>query len=155
MIDNLASNQLAYQTISNINKYYQSIPTANTVDFIILYDVISNFCIKPECCVLNSSELWGMKGTVIATNCDLAEKLKAAIGPRQKIHYVWDLEWLRPYNRDYSFYKRIYQSGMPIICRSHDHAKMLRNTFNVEAAAVIENVNLDKIIEFAEVSSDR
>jgi hypothetical protein len=144
MVDKLENSQLCYFLLRNIGRQYAA--NNHDADYIITYNVLNSLIMKPACSIMSMAEIYGQEGTTIATDTNLALKLINIPGPFLKIIYLWDLDWLRSQNKNWEAFAAIYRNpSLKIICRSESHAKLLQNTFNVNAIGVVENFNLQQI----------
>jgi hypothetical protein len=147
LVNNLGSNQLAYYLIRNINQY---LDRENPTDIIIFYEQLTRPCFIPNCAVMYTQEAWSYDGVVIATNLSTAEKLLRFPSPKKKYFYVWDLEWLR-HSGKFSDYKKLYRNPeLKLIARSVQHAHIIEQCWNTSVAAIIENVNIEKLVQLCQ-----
>lgn len=141
IIPNLSASQLAFEMITQANKL--SFESDN--EYILFPLTITQACVKPTVAVMNISEIYDFSGVLIATNLYSAAHLANAKNEARKIFYVWDLEYLRG-NMNYVQNMLIYtDKRLELICRSHDHAKMIKNFCNREAK-VVEDCNIKEMI---------
>lgn len=98
--------------------------------------------------VVSVSEAWGYKGPLVATTFSTAAKLAGFPGPGPRVHYLWDLEWLRFGPTDYRALAAVYRDArLPVVCRSDGHAAAFERTWNRPAAGVVADADPAKILE--------
>lgn len=112
----------------------------------LFYKNLPSPVIPPACSMMNWFDIWGFDGLTIATDIDGADSLIKAVGPTKKVFYVWDLEWLRPWGRNFLYNVGVYRN-IDLVCRSDEHANTLSKYCNRTDIDVIEDFNLFKFWE--------
>ncbi len=91
----------------------------------IFYEDYDRIPIKPEFSLMQNRHAWGYTGTLISTDLHTTEVLAHLAGPRRKLFYVWNLEWLYSHNM-YVSYSKLYQSpDIDLIARTQSHADII------------------------------
>lgn len=76
--------------------------------------------------VLPSSELFGYDGNIVATCLDTACTILQSVTICKKMLYMWDLDWVRPNFKDYTWNQNILQNPeLIIVTRSEDYARAI------------------------------
>lgn len=147
LVNNLGASQLGYFLTRNINEEYAS--NRHDIDYIVFYEIMHRYCLKPNFAIMSGCEIWGQEGITIATSSDLALKLTKTSGPERRILYLWDLDWIRGQQRNfYPVYAQLYTDpSLEIVCRSEDHSKLLQNSFNIKPIGIVEDFNLKQFRE--------
>lgn len=87
-------------------------------------------------------ELSYFDGPAIATCLETANKLINCPNLAFKFFFIEDLEWLRIQNKNYHQLEYIYRNPQfKLLCRSHDHKKLIESAWNVKVDFVIDNYN--------------
>lgn len=145
LVSELGPTQQNYYLIRNINQFHEQHTDFNIQVFT---ENLSRFCMKPLFGVMSVAEAWGQSGPFIATNLSTAAKLINYPLASHKLFYVWDLEFLRSWNRMYDMYASIYlHKDITLVARSKEHADLLENAFNKKVEHIINNFNLNNILE--------
>lgn len=146
MVHSLDPSQLTYTLVRNINNEYSA--NNHATDYMIFYNLLSRYSMKPKCAIMSMAEVYGQEGMVIATTAELGLKLTKIAGPTQRLLYLWDLDWIRGKNRNYELYAHVYQHpSLKLICRSQAHATLLKNAFNVSPIGIVPDFNLSLLKE--------
>lgn len=123
--------------------YGNKIVSQTNIDLIYFYENLPQFVIPPISGSMNIQDIWGFDGLTIATNLDSAFALSKVIGNHPKVFYVYDLEFLRPQNRNFLYNTSIYRNpNLKLVCRSDEHAKCLSNYSNRTDISIIDDFNL-------------
>ncbi len=147
IVDSLGPNELAYHLISSGNALIQNMPKER-IDLIVFFQNILPQCLPLQFSSMNLSEAYDYNGTLIATDLLAASKMVNYPGPKRKIFYVWDLEWIRLPNRNYDSFAECYgDERLELFCRSKQHQFFIKNAWGREAK-IIEYCNLE---EFAKL----
>ncbi len=145
LVSELGPTQQNYYLIRNVNRLHEDKTNYNVQVFT---ENLSRFCMKPIFGVMSVAEAWGQNGPFIAVNQSTAAKMLNYPLASRKLFYVWDLEFIRPWNLAYDYYSSIYtDKDIELIARSKDHADLIRNAFNKDCIAIVDNFNIDQIIE--------
>jgi len=140
-VPHIGPSQLGFLAIQMANQGLVSTKHSYT----IFYQQMVPFCVQPSVPVMNVTEMWGFKGTVIATTLDLAETMLNSV-KGDKIFYAWDLEWLRgnhKFDRNVSIYR---DPNLRLVSRSNDHAMELSNYCNRDPE-VVHDLNIFEMIK--------
>lgn len=90
--------------------------------------------------IFNIAEAYEWKETLIATSLSNAHKLIHFPACKNKLFYVWDLEWIRLRMKDYALLGSIYNApNLKIIARSKAHADLLSEVWGCKVHDVVEN----------------
>lgn len=145
IVDNLGPNQLAHAVISSANIYLEK--NRGKTDFLVFQKNILPYCLRPNFAVMNTSEAFDFDGVLIATDINAASQIVKYPGPKKRIFYSYDLEWLRM-QRNYEMLHPIYShSRLEVWARSNHHARLIEQTWGVKVKNVLENFELSQIVE--------
>lgn len=145
-VNNLGPSQLAYSVITELNKLVKE---RTDIAPVVFTTEPNPPCAKIETGIFNQSEIWGFNGKVVATSLQGAHQLLQTPGQLERYFYIWDLEWLRmTQGFVYDELLKIYSDPrLKLICRSQDHANIMKNNFNVEITGIVENFNIKELLE--------
>lgn len=142
IIPSLDLNQLAFETISEINK---SIIKGSKNDYTIFYQELTSSCIEPLCATMSMNEAHTHNGILVATNLDSAEFLTKTTNKSKKIFYIWDLEFIR--NKANFLHKmKVYRNPkLTLISRSREYNRALESFCNRKAEIIQSKLNLEEL----------
>lgn len=130
----LGPSQLSYEIISSGNR---AVATHKDLDLIVFPMNTYISPILPSFAVMNSSELYDHKSLTIATDIGLMEMLLTFPGPRPRVLYSHDLDWLRDPQKNYERYARIYLNrDLDIFVRSNTHRDIFLSVWNREVKVI-------------------
>lgn len=140
LLPNLGPNQLSFTVLHQVGKITDNL---NLVPILFQRDVVTPV-LTPMCAVLNVAEIFSFKGLLVTTNLeDTYIALKNAKMTKDKILYLWDLEWLRN-NKNYLQNMELYNSTK-IITQNKYHADAIRKYAGVNPIGNVEQFDLEKI----------
>lgn len=148
-VSDLGPSQLNYFLVRNVNQLLAKDPTADVTVFFenqVANPLPANFALMPM------YEMWGFNGVAIATTFNTARKLQSFPAPSHRLFYVWDVEWTRHSDRrTYDENRVVYGDyGLSLLARSESHAKLISECWNRPVEAVIENLDIVKLISHLE-----
>lgn len=112
---------------------------------IVFYDKISRRVIQPHFPTMQIVEAWAQPGITVATSIITAIDLINFPGPKNKLFYVWDLEWLGS-TRMWSSLSEIFcNEELSLIARNQDHADVIENAFNRRPEYIMDNCGITQI----------
>jgi hypothetical protein len=124
MLDNVGPNQLAHYIINSGNKFLEK--NSRRSDLIMFIHNVVSPCAHINFSVMNVSEAYDFDGFLVATSLHTAAKLAKTPGTKKKFFYVWDLEWLRPYGRNFEGVSALYKHPqIELIARSQPHKDLI------------------------------
>jgi len=149
VVKNLAASQLAYFLIDSLNRCCEN----NYEDNYVVFSQNKASKMKPNnFAMLNSSELWGFDGVLVATCVATAMEVLKSVSPAKKYFYVWDLEWCRSHlmgleqRRDYVQTVRAFSHpSMNLIVRSPSHAAAIKNYCNKPVCGIVDDFNITEL----------
>lgn len=145
VVDNLGPNQLANYLISSANRYLEK---SLNCDFLVFQKNVIPFCLPINFAVMNTSEGYDFDGTLVATDLNSALQIATFPGPKRKLFYSWDLEWLR-IPRNYEVLRTIYNNPeLEIIARSKYHKELIELTWNTKVHSIIEDCNVEDFFNY-------
>lgn len=134
-IPNLGPSQLSYYLARNANSYMPNKP-----DVTIFYEQQTQPAFNYSAVLLPIIEAYNYSGTLVATSLNTAQKLISFPGPTRKLFYVWDLEWLRIKQKNFSELQSIYRNNqLEIFSRSQSHKLAIEECWNVKVKAIVED----------------
>ncbi len=143
LVKDLWLSQMAYYLTMNMNGY----KTIEGIDdAVVFFEDVSQYSVSPLFSTMNSSEIWGFDGVLVSTCISTTLNSIAAIGPSQKIFYVWDLDWMR-HNKNYEYNIQAFDPDVKIVARSKDHGVAIKNYCNREPNGYVNNFNLQEFIK--------
>jgi len=144
-VSSFGASQLSYLIINNINLYLEK---EYKTDIIGFYENLIKYSLDPKFSCMQSVEMWGYDGPVIATNLNSAQDIIRIPTIRNKFFYIWDLEWINLIDKDYSKLEEIYSNPkLILIARCKNHAKLIESMWNTKVKYIIEDFNIDKLLE--------
>lgn len=154
LVNNLSSSQLSHFLLNNINWDIIKKDRINC-DHMIFFEDISRLNVSPLCALMHINEGYGAEGNMIATCCGTAGKMLSFLGQsaKQKFLYVWDLEWIRGSGNDrqFEYFSNIYtHPHIQLIARNEEHAKLIKNSFNVEVVGCVADFDIEEIERIVE-----
>lgn len=128
ILDNIYANQLAYESITSLNKLAEKTNT-NIAAFV---KNISPSYIPAKFGIFGLHSIHNIShGTIVATDLDSAEILINSQTTANKIFYVWDLEWLHnPQKKNFLQNTNIYRN-IEIVTRSKSYSDAVANYCNI------------------------
>ena len=144
LLNNFCHNQLAYQTLKSVANYYNHNGTA---DITLFQEVPIIPIIQPHTAIMFPNEVYEFDGTLVITNLNHIPVAEKAIGPTKKIFYVWDLEWIYMQQKQYEHLAPLYRNkNFTIVARSLEHARLLRNAWNIEVNHIIQQPKIEDFL---------
>jgi hypothetical protein len=144
-VTDFGHSQLSYRILKEVNGLMLS---RFDTPISIFYENLDRPIGKLLTGYFNMSESWLFNGALVATSHTTANKMMTILGPRQKIYYVQDLDFLNNVVNSDIFYNLFCNSNMEILCRSQNHKKVIENNFNVKVKGVVENFDIKSLLEF-------
>jgi hypothetical protein len=152
IVPTLDMNQLAYETISIINR---EIASGSKDDYRIFFEELVPRCIDPACAVMNITEIFSYDGILISTTLDNTKLSLKTLGNIKRYFYVWDLEFLRN-RKDYIDNIQIYRNpNIELIARSNDCAKAIKNYCGRTPSMIMPNFSFQEIKKHMETNNER
>lgn len=143
-VSDLGPSQLNYQFITNTN---EMVGSRFDFDAIAFYENISKPCLAMNFASMSLTEAWGFSGVMIATTLSTAQKISHFPSCSGKIFYVWDIEWVRIRNKQFSELAQVYRNPeLTLVARCEDHAQLLKQIWGRDAA-IIRDFDLEKLHE--------
>jgi hypothetical protein len=144
LVDNLFVSQLGHCIINGVNTY-----DFNRQEEILVFQ-LDQMPIRADlnCAIMQMQDIYGQNGLVIGTSIKTAQLLQS-LPQQNKIYYVWDLDWIRPYTIDNAeAYVTLYNNpSYQIVCRSQHHAQLLENNFKCKISEINPNCNLKQFFK--------
>ena len=143
LIEATSASQLSFNLIKNINNYIED----NGGDFVVFFEVSTSNILTPNFALMSVNEIWSFEGSLIATNVSTAISMRKCFAPKNKLFYVWDLEWTRQHGKDFEFIVQAFTDpNIKLIARSEEHAKAIKNYCNRDVENIVNDFNLEKIV---------
>lgn len=144
-LNNLGASLLNYCAITNINKFMKQ---NYKTDIICFYENTIKQSIPLDAASMQSVELWGYDGPVIATNLNLAHDICKIPSIKKRFFYVWDLEWYYMDDKNFEKLQEVYcNPDLTLITRNADYANILDSVWNANAYDIVEDFNLEKMMD--------
>lgn len=146
IVPDLSPSQLTFNLINSFNQFCQK--NGRLVDLIVFIKNVTPPCIATQnVTLMNISEIFDYDGTLITTDINSAVQSINLPGPKRKIFYSYDLDWLRR-DRNYQQLQPIYNHpALELWARSEDHKRLIELTFNCKVKNVLEECKIDQIYE--------
>lgn len=146
LVDDVGASHLAYSLLTNLNTMVRE---RQDICPTIFYSNLTDQCVKPvEFTMMQMIEAFDQEGSMIATSLPTAGRLLTMPRPMPKLYYVWDLEWQRYSNMQWSSVQRILGSSeLILLARSESHKVAIESCFDVRVHSIIEDFNLEQILE--------
>jgi hypothetical protein len=146
LVDDVGASHMAFSLLTNLNAMVRE---RQDICPTVFYSNLTDQCIKPvEFTMMQMIEAFDQEGPMIATSLPTAGRLLTMPRPMPKIYYVWDLEWQRYANMQWSSVQRILGSpDLMLLARSTSHKKAIENCFDVEVKGVVGDFDLEMILE--------
>jgi len=141
LVDNLVMSQKTFSIISNLNRYIEE--TGN--EAVVFHLAMAPVAAKTKFSIMEVTEAWPYKGMLISTSLPTTEKLIQFPGPRRKIFYVYDLEWVFgdfPFNYLNSIYNN---REIEIAVRSQYHAELFEQSWKRKPNFVLEDFGFEQL----------
>lgn len=137
ILNNFASSQLAYFGLTN------EVP--ENFNLFGFYQNIANPIVEPKFPLYHCFELYNFDGYLISTDVSTTQQMLKTFSAKQKIFYIWDIEWLRYKNR-YEAYREVYcNPELTLVTRCDDYKRLIESLWRRECR-VIENVNYNEFV---------
>lgn len=149
LVDNIGASHMSYYMIEQANAMCED----GDASVIIFFDQLHRPSRRLLVPTMMMIEAWAQPGVSIATSCSTAARLLSFPGPQKKMFYVWDMGWMRNPKRVGSFAELFRNPELTLIARCEDHAKILRNNFNVEVPFVFDNFDREGLLKAIENDS--
>lgn len=144
LVRDLGPSQFNYYCIRNANVALKS---GKVADFVAFYENLTKPCLTPNFAIMQAAEAWGYDGVLVATTLSTAEKLIRFPSAQRKLFYVWDLEWLRMGQKSYRALQAVYgHSRLRLLARSAEHARLIGEVWNREAA-IVDDFDLPALLK--------
>lgn len=146
VIPHLGASQIGFYAINAINdliaQKYQG-------DIVLFFEQVTVPILQPQCGTMCINELMSFKGILITTTLTNTDMTLARNSRSENkiIHYVWDLEWMRPRHNNYLENFRIFNQVNKLVARSENHARALSNYCNRTIDLVSPQFNISEIIK--------
>ena len=143
LIEDTSASQLSFNLIKNINEYSKN----SHDDFVVFFENSTASILNPNFSLMSSNEIWSFSGSLFATSIATAMSMKKCFAPKNKLFYVWDLEWTRRHGKDFESIVQIFTDpSISLIARSEEHAKAIENYCNRNVQHVVNDFNIEKLV---------
>ena len=143
LIEDTSASQLSFNLVKNINNYIKD----NDDDFVVFFKNCTSNILTPNFALMSVNEIWSFKGSLFATTVSTALSMQKCFAPKNKMFYVWDLEWTRESGRDFEFIIQAFtDENTKLIARSKEHAKAIENYCNRKVKHIVNDFNIEKIV---------
>ena len=143
LIEDTSASQLSFNLVKNINNYIED----NGGDFVVFFEDSTSNVLTPNFALMSVNEIWSFKGSLFATTVSTALSMQKCFAPKNKMFYVWDLEWTRENGRDFEFIIQAFtDENTKLIARSKEHAKAIENYCNRKVKHIVNDFNIEKIV---------
>ena len=143
LVEDTTSSQLSFNLIKNINSYIED----RNDDFVVFSENCTSAVLTPNFALMSMNEIWSFGGSLFATSVSTALSMQKCFAPKNKLFYVWDLEWTRENGKDFEFTVQAFiDKDTKLIARSKEHAKAIENYCNREVKYIVNDFNIEKIV---------
>jgi hypothetical protein len=123
MVREAGVSQLGLYLISSVNQLISDKPD---LDVLVFYQNWASFPVLPRFGLLLEREVVGLEGTVMSTDLSTTQRLLKSPGPKRRLFYVWNLEWLEMQQMNYAPLHDVYTNpALELIARSEHHAHLI------------------------------
>lgn len=144
LVKNAGASQLNYYLIRSANKLLDE---GKLQDVTLFYEDLARPCIPANFALMQMTEAFGFNGTAIATTVSTAAKLLKMPGPKVKLFFVWDLEWLRPQQKAFRQFQGVYgHPDLKLIARNAEHADIIKRAWNTPVSFLNSEINLEDML---------
>lgn len=110
------------------------------------YQNIGPVIVEPRVPLFHCFEMYNFDGHIISTDIGTTQQLLKTFSAKQKIFYIWDLEWIRK-RGTYEFYRSVYcNPELTLVTRGTEYARLVEDCWNVKCH-VVENVNYEEFVD--------
>ena len=118
---------------------FQNIINNEEYDFNLFCREYTTPCFNINGGIFNITELFSCCGPVISTNLNTSSILLNCPSP-VKFFYIWDLEWIRIKDKNFSILSEIYNNkDFVYITRNNDYKKLIENCWGTKISYVFDN----------------
>ncbi len=146
VVKDLAPSQLSYFLTDSLNK---SCSETFDEDYLVFAQNKSTKTKPNNFSIINSAEIWGFDGILIATCVPTATEVMQCVNAAKKYFYIWDLEWCRAHlmgmsqRRDYAKTVRAFSHpSMNLIARSESHSRVIKNYCGKDVCGIVDDFNM-------------
>lgn len=144
-VSDFGASQLNYLIVNNVNEYLKDNYKTDIIGF---YENLTKYSLNPQFSCMQSVEMWGYDGTVIATNLNAASDIIKIPTVKNRIFYIWDLEWVHLMDKNYEALDAVYTNPKLVLAtRCDDYAQLIEKMWNVKVQHVIEDFNVKELME--------
>lgn len=149
LVDDVGASQLAYFLLTQLNALARE---RNDISPTVFYSSLTDHCVKPlEFNMMMMVEAFDQPGPTVATSLPTAGRLITMPRPNPKIFYVWDLEWMRYANVQWSSVRRIMEHpDLHLVARSLSHKIAIEECFDVEVDTIVSDCNMNDLLTLIE-----
>lgn len=135
VLPHLGPSQLAYYAAKSIQK-------SPKYNFVLFYEDIMPVCLKPNCAIMHSTELWGFDGLVITASITSTLHAINAINNSKILYYVWNIHELKN-NNFIDNMKIIHHSNVKLATRSNHYKDLVENYCSKSVDLIFDNFKVD------------
>lgn len=146
VFNSLASHQSVFYAVTRANILLKE---RHDIDFAAFSEQLSNPCVQLNFASFAMVDLYNWEGIGISTDINTTMYLLKSVGPKRRIFYVQDLEWLRyPQRKSYESLASIYRHpSLELWTRSASHKRFIENNFNVAVRGVCEDFDYRVLLD--------
>lgn len=145
-INNFGSSELAFQFIKNGNILVAEDPNVDLVGF---YEDMALPCVDANFPIIPLSYAYRFEGPMILTSLNIAEKSLDMPYLTDRMFYIWDLDWIRPWKKSCwrSSYELYNNPAFRRSTRCEDYAKVIKSVCECDVDLIVEDCDLKKLSE--------
>lgn len=136
ILESLEGNEKATEIIDYLNQ---------GKDAVLFVENLSRPHNKIHFSYFPSHYIWNFQGTLISTSIQQAEYVNRIARSGKHYYYVWDLDWLRPWGKQFHTVFPILKNT-ELICRSIEHKKELEKYTQKTIDFIMPSFDLEKIV---------
>jgi hypothetical protein len=145
IVDNLGASQLSL----NVLKETERFANRPDRDAIVFYKNLVPPYIKPMCCCMDISEIYGFNDILISTDIESAIFAAKSVNNSTRYFYVWDIEWMRKSKNWLSNMIAFLDRDTQLIARSKEHARLIKNYCNRDCVIITNKLNFEEVVQHA------
>ena len=146
LVKDTMASQLSFNLIKNVNDYIKD----KDDDVVLFFENATSSILTPNFSLMSINEIWNFSGSLFATNIFTALSMQKAFAPKNKLFYVWDLEWTRAHGKDFEFVIQAFSDeNTTLIARSDEHAKAIENYCNRSVSNIVSDFNIEQLVRIS------
>ena len=145
----LGYSQLTFQLITGVNS---ALADNKFLDICVFIENVVQFSWYPNFPIMTTYYAYSYPYQLFATSLTTAKKLIEFPLCKNKVFYIWDMEWTQIKDKEYDEIASIYKDpNLELVARSTNHAKYIEKCWDRPVSHIVEDFN---IIDLMKVTSN-